>query len=36
MDLKIAAIALVQQAVVLTRNQRDFAKIVGLQIEDWT
>jgi tRNA(fMet)-specific endonuclease VapC len=36
MDFKIAAIALVQQAVVLTRNQRDFAKIVGLQIEDWT
>jgi tRNA(fMet)-specific endonuclease VapC len=36
MDLKIAAIALVQQAVVLTRNQRDFGKIVGLQIEDWT
>ena len=36
MDLKIAAIALVKQAVLLTRNQKDFGKITSLQIEDWT
>lgn len=36
MDLKIAAVALVNQAVVLTRNSRDFGQIGGLFIEDWT
>jgi tRNA(fMet)-specific endonuclease VapC len=36
MDLKIGAIALTQSAIVLTRNQRDFALIPGLQIEDWS
>lgn len=35
MDLKIAAIALIKQAIVLTRIHRDFSKIAGLQIEDW-
>jgi tRNA(fMet)-specific endonuclease VapC len=36
MDLKIAAIGLVNPSVVLTRNTRDFGQITGLLIEDWT
>jgi tRNA(fMet)-specific endonuclease VapC len=36
MDLKIASVALVNQAVVLTRNRSDFGRIEGLIIEDWT
>jgi tRNA(fMet)-specific endonuclease VapC len=36
MDLKIASIALVNHAVILTRNNRDFGQIVGLFQEDWT
>jgi tRNA(fMet)-specific endonuclease VapC len=36
MDLKIAAIGLETQSIVLTRNRRDFGKIEGLLIEDWT
>jgi tRNA(fMet)-specific endonuclease VapC len=35
-DLKIAAIAIVQNAILLTRNQRDFAPIVELCSEDWS
>ncbi len=36
MDLKIAAIALVNNATLLTRNMRDFSQIPSLMVEDWT
>jgi tRNA(fMet)-specific endonuclease VapC len=35
MDLRIASIALVTGATVLTSNTRDFEKVPGLTIEDW-
>jgi tRNA(fMet)-specific endonuclease VapC len=35
MDLKIAAIAITEQATLLTRNHRDFGQITALQSEDW-
>jgi tRNA(fMet)-specific endonuclease VapC len=36
MDLKIAAISLTNNAILLTRNMSDFEQIVGLKIEDWS
>jgi tRNA(fMet)-specific endonuclease VapC len=36
MDLKIAAITIVNQSILLTRNFSDFGQISDLSIEDWT
>jgi tRNA(fMet)-specific endonuclease VapC len=35
-DLKIASIALESGAVVVTANVRDFRRIPGVNVEDWT
>lgn len=34
-DLLIAAIALANKLTLITHNSREFARITGLQIEDW-
>jgi tRNA(fMet)-specific endonuclease VapC len=36
MDLKSAAIVLVQDATLLTRNRADLRRVPGLKVEDWT
>ncbi len=35
-DLKIAAITLAVDGVLITRNQKDFVKVPQLHFEDWT
>lgn len=35
-DLRIASITLANQGIILTRNRRDFEKVPGLMIQDWT
>lgn len=36
MDLKIAAIVISLEATLLSRNRRDFAKVPGLKLDEWT
>jgi tRNA(fMet)-specific endonuclease VapC len=36
MDMKIAAIALVNDAILLSRNLQHFRKVPGLRVEDWS
>ena len=36
MDLRIAAVSLANDALLLSRNLRDFSRVPGLRVEDWT
>lgn len=36
MDLRIASVALVGEATLLSRNSRDFRRVPGLTVEGWT
>ncbi|BAY80171.1 hypothetical protein NIES25_66590 (plasmid) [Nostoc linckia NIES-25] len=35
-DLRIASIAIANNGILVTRNQRDFSRVPELQFEDWT
>ncbi|MBD0346740.1 MAG: type II toxin-antitoxin system VapC family toxin [Coleofasciculus sp. Co-bin14] len=35
-DLRIAAIVIAENSILVTRNQRDFERVPGLAFEDWT
>ena len=36
MDLRIAAIAIANDALLISRNLNDFERVPGLRVEDWT
>lgn len=36
MDMRIASIAIAQDAILISRNLVDFERIPGLTVEDWT